>query len=221
MDFEGRDTGMKLIRWIFAIAVLSIWAALIGTALYVAMFDETDPLPEAEAIVVLSGAGADLGGLGPETQARIDRGIALFEAGAAPKLILTGGSATSNPAVAEAMKAAAIEAGVPEDAITVETASLSTLQNALFTADTGAVAPEAPIILVSHRYHLPRANASFRWAGFTDVTNAAADPNGGFVISEGMLWEALKWPYNVVRAAAASAAMAGDVPRESYIRYLE
>ncbi len=212
---------MKLIRWIFAIAVLSIWAALIGTALYVAMYNETDPLPEAEAIVVLSGAGADLGGIGPETQARINRGVELFEAGTAPRLILTGGTGTSNPAVADAMREAAIEAGVPEDAITVETESLSTLQNALFTADTDAVASEAPIIIVTHRYHLPRANASFRWAGFTDITNAAADPDGGFQISEGLLWESLKWPYNALRAAAASAAMAGDVPRESYIRYLE
>ena len=212
---------MKLIRWIFAIAILSVWAALIGTALYVAMYKDTDPLPEAEAIIVAGGGASKMGGLGPETRARLDRAVSLFEEGRAPRLVLTGGTGTSNPPVAEAMRTAAIEAGVPADAITVETQSMSTLQNALFTADLGTLAPEAPVILVTHRYHLPRANASFRWAGFTDITNAAADPNAGFIISEGMLWEALKWPYNVVRAAAASAAMAGDVPRESYIRYLE
>ena len=212
---------MTLIRWIFAIAILSIWAALIGTALYVALYDPSEPLPEAEAIVVVSGDQADMGGMGPETQARVARAAALFEEGAAASLILSGGSGTSNPAVAEAMREAAIEAGVPAEAITVETQSLSTLQNALFTADSGAVALEAPILLVSHRYHLPRANAAFRWAGFSDVTSVAADPNGGFQIGEGMLWEALKWPFDVLRAGAASAAMAGDVPRESYIRYLE
>ena len=78
-----------------------------------------------------------------------------------------------------------------------------------------------PIIIVTHRYHLPRANASFRWAGFETVTNAAADNVSGFLISEPLLWESVKWPLNVLRAAAASAAMAGDVPRENYVKYLE
>ena len=66
-----------------------------------------------------------------------------------------------------------------------------------------------------------RAQASFRWAGFDNVTTAAADNVSGFVITEGLLWESLKWPLNVARAAAASAAMAGDVPRENFLKYLE
>ena len=53
------------------------------------------------------------------------------------------------------------------------------------------------------------------------MTNVAADPNTGFQIGVTTLWEGLKWPYDVIRAAATSAAMAGDVPRESYIAYLE
>ena len=76
--------------------------------------------------------------------------------------------------------------------------------------------------LVTHRYHLPRANASFRWAGFENVINVAADPDGRFRRSaRALLWESVKWPMNVLRAAAASAAMAGDVPRENYMKYLE
>ena len=80
---------------------------------------------------------------------------------------------------------------------------------------------DATVLLVTHRYHLPRAWASFRWAGFTDVTRVAADPDGGFQLNAQLLWETVKWPLNVVRAAAASAAMAGDVPRENFIKYLE
>ena len=210
---------MALIRWIFSIAVLSIWLALIGTALYVAMYSADPEPPTGEAIVVLAGnAGKNGGGLTGETEARLAKGVELFEAGAASVLVVTGGG---TPPVSEAMRDAALAAGVPAEAILVENASHSTLQNALFTADFEALDKDAPIIIVSHRYHLPRANASFRWAGFSTVESVAADPDGGFSISEGLLWESLKWPLNILRAAAASAANAGNVPRENYLKYLE
>jgi uncharacterized SAM-binding protein YcdF (DUF218 family) len=113
------------------------------------------------------------------------------------------------------------EAGVPEDAITVETAARSTLQNALFVADLQTAARDRPILLVSHRYHLPRAIVSFRWAGFENVTGVAADPYAGFTLGLPFVMEGIKWPYNILRAAAASAAMAANVPRDRYIEYLE
>lgn len=212
---------MKLIRWIIAIAVLSVWAALIGTALYVALFEPSEEVPEGAAIIALAGNAGKTGQVTGETEARIARAVELFQAGAAPVLVVTGGSGEADAPVAEAMRDFAIAAGVPEDAIVVEDRSHSTLQNALFTADLEALDPSEPIIIVTHRYHLPRANASFRWAGFETVTNAAADNVSGFQISEPLLWESVKWPLNIVRAAAASAAMAGDVPRENYVKYLE
>ena len=63
--------------------------------------------------------------------------------------------------------------------------------------------------------------AFFRWAGFENVVNAAADNVSGFALTESLLWESVKWPLNALRAAAASAAMAGDVPRENFVKYLE
>lgn len=222
VNFRIESSNMALIRWIFAIVVLSGWAALIGTSLYMAMYSPKEDIPEAEAIIVLAGNTAEDGGLNAETQLRVDRAVALFEEGKAETLVMTGGSVNPNrPPVAEAMRDAAIAAGVPEDAILIENASHSTLQNAMFTADLDQLDKSAPMILVSHRYHILRANASFRWAGFSNLTNVAADPEGGFAISEALLWEGVKWPLNVARAAAASAAMAGNVPRESYVKYLE
>lgn len=212
---------MKLIRWIFAIAVLAVWGALIGTGLYVALYEPKTDIPDAAAIVVVSGNAAGAGGLTGETKERLDRAIALFNEGKAPLLIVSGGTLSDNVPVAEAMRDAAIAAGVPAEAILVEPASHSTLQNALFVADIEDLDKRAPILLVTHRYHLPRANASFRWAGFSDVVNIAADPRGGFQVTPALLWESVKWPLNVVRAAAASAAMAGNVPRDNFIKYLE
>ena len=210
---------MTFLRWILAIAVMSIWGALIGTALYVALYEAPEETPKGAAIVVLAGgAGKDGVGVSGETEERLNAALALHDAGAATLFVVTGGG---TPPVAETMRDAALEAGIPPDAILVENQSHSTLQNALFSADFERLDKSAPIILVTHRYHLPRANASFRWAGFSDVINHAADPNTPFAITPGLLWESVKWPLNVLRAGAASAAMAGNVPREDYLKYIE
>lgn len=207
---------MGFIRWIFALSILSVWCALIGTALYVAMYiPSTDPV-SGDVIVVLGGDAAPSGALNAQTGQRVEAAVALFEAEAAPLLVMTGGGG-----VGDAMKKAAISAGVPTEAILVEGAAKSTLQNALFTADLEGVDPEDAVVLVTQKYHLPRAHASFRWAGFGDITNVAANPDGGLQLNKSLLWEAVKWPYNILRAAAASAAKAGNVPRENYLKYLE
>ena len=210
---------MRLIRWIISLAVLSVWGALIGTALYVALYTPPGEPPAGKAIVILAGNAGKIGtGLSGETAERLEKGLELYRQGAATILVVTGGG---TPPVAEHMAEALLNEGVPADAILTENKSHSTLQNALFTADFDRVVLTDPIILVTHRYHLPRAKASFQWAGFTDVTNFAADTTTGFSFSQGLLWEAVKWPLNVLRAAAATAADAFDVPRDNYIKYLE
>lgn len=210
---------MRLIRWIFSLAVLAVWGALIGTALYVALYKPPSEPPKGKAIVVLAGnAGKDGTGLSSETAERLAMGLDLYRQDAAKIMVVTGGG---TPPVAEHMARELLAQGIPPEAILIENQSHSTLQNALFTADFDRLNKADPIILVTHRYHLPRANASFQWAGFTDVTSHAADPEGGFTLSQGLLWEAVKWPLNVLRAAAASTAEAFDVPRENYVKYLE
>ena len=209
---------MGFIRWIFAIVVLAAWLALIGTGLYVAMYQSDPEPPEGDVIIVLAGNAAKNSSLNGQTGLRLEKAVELYEAGAAPKIVVTGGG---EPPVAVQMRDTAVEAGVPESDIIVEDASHSTLQNALFSADIEDLDKSGRVLLVTHRYHLPRAWASFRWAGFTDVTRVAADAEGDFKITASLLWEAVKWPLNVLRAGAASAAMAGDVPRENYMKYLE
>ncbi|CAN0579246.1 unnamed protein product [Ectocarpus sp. 12 AP-2014] len=207
---------MGFIRWVFALAVLSVWCALIGTTLYVALYSAgTEPVT-GDVIVVLGGDLSDPDVLNDLTTQRVNAAVGLFNEGAAPLMVMTGGDG-----VGETMRAAAQGAGVPETAILVEGASRSTLQNALFTADLERIDLDGIVLLVTQTYHLPRANASFRWAGFSDVRNVAANPDSGFELTKDLMWEAVKWPLNVLRAAAASAAKAGNVPRENYIEYLE
>ncbi len=209
---------MTFLRWVFSLAILAMWCALMGTGLYVAMYEPPERTPSAQAIVVLGGNAPVNGKLAGESAARLTHALTLYEAGAAPLLVMTGGGEVP---VAPAMVAAAQETGVQKDAILSEAVSRSTLQNAIFSADFAELDKSQPVILVSHRYHLPRAWASFRWAGFTSVTLSAADADAGFTVDSRLLWEAVKWPLNVFRAAAASAAIAVDLPRETYLKYLE
>lgn len=208
---------IALIRWIVSLVVLAMWCALIGTGLYVAMYEPPAEMPEGAAIIVLGGGLEPDGTLTPLSAQRLSFAVELYNDGAAPLMVFTGGGPIAEAAV---MGEGARTAGVPDSAILRETASTSTLQNALFTADIAAVDKTVPVLLVSQRFHLPRAWASFRWAGFQDITLVAADPAGGLSLDVNILMEAVKWPLNAFRAAAASAAMAGEVPREDWVQYL-
>lgn len=209
---------MTILRWIFSLTVLAVWCALLGTALFVAMYQDPTEIDPAQAIVVLGGNEPENGVLTGETVTRLTRGVALHQEGHAPLLIVSGGGPVPAGPV---MASAAREAGLTPDSVLVEDQAQSTLQNALFTADFDQLDLAQPLLIVTHRYHLPRAIASFRWAGFEDVQGISADPDDGFRPVTAIIWESLKWPVNLIRAGAASAAQAGGVPRENYIRYLE
>lgn len=215
---------MRALRWLFGLGVL---AALVALAIpLVWIFTYHDPaLPaDARAIIVLSGDNVP-GGLGPETEARVDRGVALWKAGAAPVLMLSGALWDANGEnQSSQMVSRAVAEGVDPFAIRLDPDSRSTLQNALFTShvlarDLGGDL-NAPVILVTHRWHLPRAWASFRWAGFTDMTLVAADAQGAVISPEDLGYEVLKWPFNILRGGAAAIMRAYGAPERDWVWFL-
>lgn len=107
----------------------------------------------ADAIVAISGG---------DTQARTDEAIKLYKAGWAPRLIFSGAARdTSGPSNAEAMREQALEAGVPNKAIWMDSSARDTVGNAMGTYRllTGA---DSRIILVTSPYHQRRASLEFR-----------------------------------------------------------
>jgi len=212
---------MTLFRKLFAFVVLSCGAALFGTAIYVYTYADPDPMPQVATIVVLSGPAHGETELLGETRERVDRGIALWRKGTAPRIVMTGGSPDDDHApMADEMMKAALSAEVPGTVLLTEGKSHSTLQNAWFTAALPDIDPSEPIIVVTHRYHLPRAWASFRWAGFKDVTLVAADL-GTPEITGMVLAEGLKWPLNIARAAAARVALIAGTAEADVLPWLE
>ncbi|HEY6012947.1 MAG TPA: YdcF family protein, partial [Candidatus Limnocylindrales bacterium] len=104
----------------------------------------------------------------PVFAARLDHGVALFLAGDAPRLVLTGGKAAGDRTTEAAVgRAFAIEHGVPPEAIIVEDRSRTTLESvravaALLEADGASSA-----LFVSDRPHMLRVLRMAADAGIT------------------------------------------------------
>jgi uncharacterized SAM-binding protein YcdF (DUF218 family) len=128
--------------------------------------------PAADAIVLL---GGDVGlPVPPRTESqlhgnRLLHAFRLFEASKAPLILVTGGNVFPQEGLsAEATYSKAILAGwgVPDDAILTENKSRNTRQNALYSHQILSAQGIDRILLVTSAFHMPRAAAVFRHAGF-------------------------------------------------------
>ncbi len=135
---------------------------------------------KADAIVVLSGDirkksfprdDIEVGGN------RVIKAIRLFNRGAAPVIIMTGGSgALFDQTFKEAlyMKEFAVEFQVPKDRIFTETQSRNTRENVFYTKQILDKLKAKRIILVTSAFHIPRSYALFRKMG-VDAVPVASD----------------------------------------------
>ncbi len=113
----------------------------------------------------------------PALLRRVECGIARFFRGDAPILLLCGGGPGGRPEAA-AMRDIAIAAGVPERAILLEPRSRNTFENAVETSRLMRSKGLKSLVLVSDRYHLPRAALLFRHAGVTVLATDHPPPRG-------------------------------------------
>ena len=185
--------------WLWKHPKRATWA--IATALFVLFFSSNtivsnklvsslewqylppNPMPTADAIVVLGGATSPALAPRPwvEVSERGDRilyGARLYNQGGAPKLILSGGRVTwrggSGASEAGDMKEIATAMNVPEADILLEETSLNTRQNAVNVKALMAEQNIDSLLLVTSALHMPRSVAIFRKVGI-DVTPAPTD----------------------------------------------
>ncbi len=110
--------------------------------------------PEADAIVVLGASVRPDGTPSDMLRDRLDTAIALYDAGAAPKIIVSGDNRTSHYNETQAMKRYCVEHGVPSKDVFEDHAGYSTYESMyrarhVFGADS--------IIVTTQGYHLYRA----------------------------------------------------------------
>lgn len=84
------------------------------------------------------------------------------------KIVFTGGTDPSVPGLSEAAiaKRYFVSFGIAADRIAIEERSLTTEENARFTAQLLRPSPESRWLLVTNAFHMPRAMGVFRKAGF-------------------------------------------------------
>lgn len=152
---------VKIIVTFFAIAVIAV-ASVWGLSSFLAP-DDLKNCPNgpdlsdvkcnpAQVIVAISGG---------DTQGRTREAIALYKQGWAPQLIFSGAAADPRgPSNAQAMRTQAINAGVPKDAIFLDSAAADTSQNAK-GASALLTGGDRRMILVTSPYHQRRASIEF------------------------------------------------------------
>lgn len=115
---------------------------------------EASKLQNVDCILVLGCQVRSDGSPSVMLEDRLKRGVALYEAGAAPKLLMSGDHGTQGYDEVDAMKRYAFDAGIASEDIFMDHAGFSTYESIyrakeIFGADK--------IIVVTQTYHLHRA----------------------------------------------------------------
>jgi len=110
-----------------------------------------------DAIIVLGSPADSDGNPTPEQLARVTEGVHEYQRGAAPHLILTGGSTKYGFVEARVMAHAARAQGIPDSAIFIEPEAQNTIQNTCFSARIMKTHDWQSAEVISSDWHLPRA----------------------------------------------------------------
>jgi uncharacterized SAM-binding protein YcdF (DUF218 family) len=98
-----------------------------------------------------------------------------LHAGAGTRLLVTGGVGKYPPAEAHLMRQLALDAGVPSTHILVEDRAVSTFQSAVYCTRILQQHGWSTALIVTDRYHLPRALMVFRGLGIRVLGSAPED----------------------------------------------
>lgn len=180
--------GLRRYRIAAAFVLLgALWLALCATPAFAGWLqrglERANPprgaasYPRADAIVVLGGGEVPSFGNGwDDDLARVQStrtgfALELYRAGRAPVMLLSGSEREASQ-----MAQRLLQQGVPSTALLTENLSMTTYQNALYSAPILRQHQLQRILLVTSAMHIPRATATFRRQGFTVIPAPAADP---------------------------------------------
>jgi uncharacterized SAM-binding protein YcdF (DUF218 family)/glycosyltransferase involved in cell wall biosynthesis len=116
----------------------------------------TAPIEPADAVVVFAGGVGESGKAGGGAEERLQRAADLYKAGDARYLVVSSGYVYSFPE-AEAMRALAVDQGIPPSAIVLEKRATNTYQNVAFVNEILETRHWSSVLLVSSPYHMRRA----------------------------------------------------------------
>lgn len=163
MKIEKNERPSKKKRVLRTLAILIALAVLLplGTSYYVMASTESRIItPEeaakldADAILVLGARVWDNGQPSGILKDRINAGIALYEAGASDRILMSGDHGQEDYDEVNAMKDYAIESGVAPEVIFMDHAGFSTYESVYRARDIFQI---KTVVIVTQKYHLYRA----------------------------------------------------------------
>ena len=116
--------------------------------------EEAAALEDVDCILVLGCGIHDDGSPSDMLHDRLRRSVELYEAGAAPKLLMSGDHSRKGYDEVDAMKSFAIEAGIPSEDVFMDHAGFSTYESMVRAKE---IFQAKKIIIVTQEYHLYRA----------------------------------------------------------------
>jgi SanA protein len=165
------------VRWGLGLGLLGL-GALLGLAGWVEastaplIYPATAAGLPARHVALVFGAGLDgQGGPSAVLYDRVATGVALYRAGKAAKLLMTGDNSQVDYNEVAVMRQTALDLGVPAGDIVLDYAGFRTYDSCY---RAGAVFGLRDAILVTNRFHLPRALYTCRALGL-DVVGVTAD----------------------------------------------
>ncbi|MCI0668913.1 MAG: YdcF family protein [Myxococcaceae bacterium] len=154
-------------------ATALILCTVLGFAWRVDRFGVRERAHPADVLVVLGARVRPSGEPSLALRARVEKAVALYRAGVAPRLLFSGGVGSHPPSEARAAATLAVSLGVPPEACVLEEDSHSTAENARLSAEVLRRLGATRVVVVSDPYHLLRARQLFRLHGFEVGTSPA------------------------------------------------
>ena len=169
-------TAVKIFCALFCLA-LAAAGAYFGLNAYVkastqACILEPEQVESGYDCVLVLGAGIWGDQPSPMLADRLDQGIALYETGASPKLLMSGDHSREDYNEVGVMKRYAIERGVPSQDVFMDHAGFSTYESLYRAKEIFQV---KKLVIVTQRYHLYRALYIAQRLGL-DAVGVASDP---------------------------------------------
>lgn len=129
---------------------------------------------ETPRIALVLGAAVWPGGEpSPTLRQRAEHAASLYRAGLAAGVIACGGLGRHPPSEAEIILGLCRAAGVPEDCLWREDRSATTIENIRFALPILQEIGTRRVVVVTDRYHLPRAMLTARRFGLEAIAEAA------------------------------------------------
>lgn len=169
--WDKRSRLRAVLRWgvgLFTVGLLVIGFvnAYVIYSAQVDIFERVEDTPRAQTAIIFGSAVYRDGTLVTVTNDRVQTGIALYKQGIVRKILISGDHGRTTYDEVNPMYEAALKAGVPPEDVFMDHAGFSTYDT---VARAKRVFDVGTVVLVTQRFHLPRALMIARAHGLSAV----------------------------------------------------